>query len=274
VKRALVTGASGFVGRAAVAALVAAGYEVHAVSRGRREGAGWHTADLLEPGAAAELMQDARPSHLLHLAWTTEHGRYWEDPANLAWVSASRRLVEAFSEAGGGRAVLAGTCAQRAWPDTLYARAKNEASGFFAATGLLLFPYGPFESPERLVPSVTLSLFAGEEARTTPGKQVRDYIHVADCGKALAALLDSGVQGDVEIGTGRGTAVAEIARMIARLLGREELLRVGALPGDDESRVVADTARLRDEVGFTPRYELEEGLRDAVEWWRQRTRRR
>jgi nucleoside-diphosphate-sugar epimerase len=274
VKRALVTGASGFVGRAAIGSLAAAGYEVHAVSRGRREGADWHSADLLEPHAAEALMRAARPTHLLHLAWTTEHGRYWEDPANLAWVEASRRLVDAFSEAGGERAVLAGTCAQHAWPNTLYARAKNEASGFFAATGLLLFPYGPYERPERLIPSVTLSLLAGEEARTTPGEQVRDFVHVSDCGKALAALLDSGVEGDVEIGTGRGTAVAEIARTIGRLLGREELLRVGALPGDDESRVVADTARLRDEVGVTPRYELEEGLCDAVEWWRQRTRRK
>jgi nucleoside-diphosphate-sugar epimerase len=274
VRRALVTGASGFVGRPAAEALAVAGYEVHAVSRGSREGAGWHKADLLEPDAAVELIRDARPSHLLHLAWTTEHGRYWDDPANLAWVEASRRLVEAFSDAGGRRAVLAGSCAQRAWPDTFYARAKNEASDFFAATGILLFPYGPFESPERLVPSVTLSLLAGEEARTTPGKQLRDYIHVADCGRALAALLDSDVRGGVEIGTGRGTSVAEIAQTIARLLGREELLRVGALPGDDESRVVADTTRLRAEVGFTPRYELEEGLRDAVRWWRQRTRRR
>jgi nucleoside-diphosphate-sugar epimerase len=274
VKRTLVTGASGFVGRAAIAALGAAGYEVHAVSRGRREDADWHSADLLEPHAAEELMRATRPTHLLHLAWTTEHGRYWEDPANLAWVEASRRLVDAFSEAGGERAVLAGTCAQRAWPDTLYARAKNEASGFFAATGLLLFPYGPYERPERLVPSVTLSLLAGEEAPTTPGKQVRDFVHVADCGRGRAALLGSGVQGDVEIGTGRATSVAEIARTIGRLLGREELLRVGALPGDDESRVVADTARLRDEVGVTPQYGLEEGLRDAVEWWRQRTRRR
>jgi nucleoside-diphosphate-sugar epimerase len=274
VRRALVTGASGFIGRVAVDALAAMGYEVHAVSRSRRDGDCWHTADLLEPGAAAELMREARPSHLLHLAWTTEHGRYWEDPANTAWVAVSRRLVEAFAEAGSGRAVLGGTCAQRAWPNTLYAQTKSEASGFFAATGLLFFPYGPFESPERLVPSVTLSLLAGEEAQTTPGRQVRDFIHVADCGKALAALLESEVQGDVEIGTGRGTAVAEVARTIARVLSREELLRVGALPGDDASRVVADTTRLREEVGFTPRYELEEGLRDAVEWWRQRTRRK
>jgi nucleoside-diphosphate-sugar epimerase len=266
MRRVLVTGASGFIGRAAAAALRAAGFEVHPVSR--------EQADLLEPEAAWELMRDIRPSHLLHLAWTTEHGRYWKDPANQTWVEASRRLVDAFAACRGRRAVLAGTCAQRAWPDTPYARAKNEASGFFGATGLLHFPYGPFESPERLVPSVTLSLLAGKEARTTAGKQVRDYIHVADCGRALAALLDSRAEGGVEIGTGRGTPVAEVARKIARLLGREDLLRVGALAGDDDSRLVADTARLRDEIGFTPRYELEEGLRDAVEWWRQRTRRR
>jgi len=264
--RVLVTGANGFVGRAAVPALSAAGYDVHAVSRDQ--------ADLLDPHAAEELIREHRPSHLLHLAWTTEHGRYWEDPANEAWVDASRRLVAAFSAAGGRRAVLAGTCAQRAWPDTLYARSKNEASTSFAATGLLLFPYGPFESAERLIPSVTLSLLAGEEARTTPGKQVRDFIHVDDCGRALAALVDSGVEGDVEIGTGDGTPVAEVAQTIARLLGREELLRVGAIPSDDESRVVADTTRLREEVGFTPQWELDDGLRETVEWWRQRTRRR
>jgi len=266
MRRVLVTGASGFVGRAAVPALSARGFEVHAASR--------EQADLLDPDAAQELIDAARPSHLLHLAWTTEHGRYWEDPANEAWVDASRRLVAAFSSAGGGRAVLAGTCAQRAWPDTLYARAKNEASTFFDATGLLLFPYGPFESPERLIPSVTLSVLAGEEARTTPGKQVRDFIHVEDCGSALAALLDSDVEGDVEIGTGRGTPVAQVAQMIARLLGREELLRVGAIPSDDESRVVADTTRLRETVGFTPQWEIEDGLRETVDWWRQLTRRR
>jgi nucleoside-diphosphate-sugar epimerase len=119
-----------------------------------------------------------------------------------------------------------------------------------------------------------LSLLAGEEAKTTPGAQVRDFVHVADCGAALAALLAGSATGSVNVGTGHGEPVAEIARTVARIAGREDLLRVGALPGDDETVVVADTTRLCAEVGFTPRYGIEEGLRDAVEWWRQRTRRR
>jgi nucleoside-diphosphate-sugar epimerase len=294
VKRALVTGASGFVGRAAVKALTGAGYDVHTVSRHGGESANGHAVDLLQSGAAEELIRDARPSHLLHLAWTTEHGRYWEDPTNADWVAATRRLLDAFGNAGGSRFVLAGSCAQYDWssgeplsetnsqrrPATLYGRAKQEAteiveaSGLSAATPLLFFPYGPRERPERLVPSVTRRLLVGEEAPTSSGTQVRDFVHVSDCGGALAALVDSEVTGSVNVGSGEGTSVAAVAEAVARIVGRPDLLRLGALPGGDETFVVGAVDRLRDEVGFSPRLSLEEGLRDAVEWWRQRTRRR
>lgn len=283
MRRALVTGARGFVGRFAVDALQRRGFEVFAA--GRRE------ADLLEPAEVAALVHEAAASHLLHLAWTTEHGRYWDDPANRDWVEATRRLFDAFAEAGGSRVVLAGSCAQYDWeaegpfsesetprrPATLYGQAKQEASEFVrdsGATAILFFPYGPHERPERLVPSVARRVLAGEKAPTSAGTQVRDFMHVADCGSSLAALVESNVTGAVNIGTGDGTSVADVARAVAWLAGGEELLELGALPGDDTSSVVAATWRLREEVGFVPAFTLEEGLRDAVEWWRQRTRRR
>jgi nucleoside-diphosphate-sugar epimerase len=297
VSRVLVTGGGGFLGRFALTALRERGFEVHGAARrapAEIEADAWHTADLLDPSAPAELIRAARPSHLLHLAWVTEHPGYWTDPVNQDWVEATRRLVGAFAEAGGERVVLAGSCAQYDWsgvdpfsetrtprrPATLYGEAKQETedwlteTGLSSATGLVFLAYGPFEEPRHLVPSVTRSLLAGEEAQTTAGDQVRDYVHVVDCGGALAALIPSSVQGAVNVGTGQGARIADVARTVARLVGREDLLRVGAVPGDDRTQVVADTARLREEVGFAPRWTLEDGLRDSVEWWRQRTRRR
>jgi nucleoside-diphosphate-sugar epimerase len=78
----------------------------------------------------------------------------------------------------------------------------------------------------------------------------------------------------VNIGSGKGSSVAEVAEAVGQIVGRPDLLQLGALPGGDRTSVVAAVDRLCDEVGFVPRLSLEQGLRDAVEWWRQRTRRR
>lgn len=287
--RVLVTGASGFVGRPAVAELGRRGFEVHGVGRA--------AIDLLDPAAVDALVRRSAPTHLLHLAWCTEHGRFWDDPANDRWATATVHLADAVRRAGAERIVVAGSCAQYDWTDaalapdgvaheritprrpaTRYGGAKEavtEALGD-ATVGLVFFPYGPHEQPERLVPSVTRAMLAGTPAEISTGSQVRDFLHVDDCGAAFAALVDSDVTGPVNVGSGIGTAVVDVARTIARVVGRDDLLRVGALPDrlDEPTRLVADASRLHGEVGFRPRFDLESGLRDVVEWWRQEMRRK
>ncbi len=299
-RRVLVTGASGFLGRPAVAALRVRGFEVHGVGRepGALEIDAWHTIDLLDSSGVDDLVHSVAPTHVLHLAWCTEHGRFWDDPANDQWEAATLQLAAAAERAGGARFVLAGSCAQYDWSDdalapdgvahesttprrpaTRYGRAKEAVTAALedrAAIGLVFFPFGPGEAPDRLIPSVTRSLLEGQAAEVSSGVQVRDFLHVDDCGAALAALVDSDVVGSVNIGSGTGTAVVDIARGIARILEREDLLSVGALPDrpDEPVRLVADVARLRDEVGYTLERTLDAGLRDSVEWWRQRMRRK
>jgi nucleoside-diphosphate-sugar epimerase len=297
----LVTGASGFVGRPAVAALAQLGFEVHAASRQPHPGddaTHRHVVDLFDRDAVNGTVHAVAPTHLLHLAWCTEHGSFWDDPANEAWVDATAHLLDAFRTAGGSRVVVAGSCAQYGWdrialgpdgvahehstphqPATRYGRAKERVAGMLGdsdAIGLVFFPFGPYEQAERLVPSVTRSILRGTPARITSGRQVRDFLHVDDCGTAFAALVDSEVAGPVNLGSGVPTAIVDVARTIARLLGCEDLLEVGAIPDrtDDPPRLVADVTRLRDEVGFEPRFELESGLRDVIAWWRQEMRRK
>ena len=278
----LVTGATGFVGRQALAPLAARGYEVHAV--GRRD------IDLLDPDATARFVEDLRPTHLLHFAWYAEPGAFWQSAENERWRAASVRLLEAFATSGGTRAAVAGTCAEYDWsgsgllseqstplaPRTPYGEAKNavraaaEQLSLSLAWGRIFFLYGPHEDERRLVASITRALLAGLPARTTPGRQVRDFLHVADVGDAFAALLDSGAEGPVNVGSGEGVAVADVVQRLAALVGRAELVELGALeaPPDEPPLLVADVGRLRDDVGWRPSRSLDDGLRETVEWWR------
>jgi len=297
-RRVAVTGASGFVGRPAVEALRARGFEVHAV--GRRpgklpDGVTAHAIDLLDPAGLGGLFGVIRPSHMLHLAWDVTPGRFWGSPENLEWVSASLRLYRAFVDAGGTRLVVAGSCAEYDWrsdlldeaatpirPGTLYGAAKDGLHRILTAAagrdsvslawGRLFFMYGPGEAANRLVPDVVRALLSGQPALCGPGTAERDFMHIADVGGALAATLDSAHVGSVNIATGVCVPIRVVVRTLAELIGRPELVRFGArlAPRDEPARLAASVAVLRNSVGFTPRFGLAEGLADTVAWWRDR----
>ncbi|MDQ3639910.1 MAG: NAD(P)-dependent oxidoreductase [Actinomycetota bacterium] len=303
MKRALVTGASGFIGRHLVNRLIERGYEVHLVGRHPLHeslgGASWRSADLLDPAATRELVQRVRPTHLLHLAWCAEPGRFWTDPENIRWVEATLHLVRRFREAGGERAVVAGSCAEYDLsygfcseqhtplrPNTLYGAAKHATQavlsgaapvlGLSVAWGRVFFLYGPGEHPSRLVSSVTACLLRGEPAQCSHGRQLRDFLHVDDVASAFVHLLDSQVQGPVNIGSGTPVSVGAVAARLAEVIGRPELLQHGAVPtpADDPPLIVADARRLQHEVGWRAQWTLESGLEAAVDWWRAELRNR
>jgi nucleoside-diphosphate-sugar epimerase len=301
MKRVLLTGGSGFVGRHCIAPLRELGFEVHSVSHARSGDAGsvgviWHRADLLDRQETRQLIESVRPTHLLHAAWYAVPGKFWSSSQNLRWVEASLNLLEAFEAAGGLRVVIAGTCAEYSWegtealseattklaPATLYGTCKHALHTILAAFarqssigyawGRIFFPYGPHDHAEKLVSYAVRSLLRGEPVNCTQGQQVRDFIYVEDAGRALAALLDSEVAGAVNIASGEGVALKDLLESAAALTGRRDLLRMGALPTPDHepASLVADVTRLRQEVGFAPAFTLERGIEATVEWWRQR----
>lgn len=103
------------------------------------------------------------------------------------------------------------------------------------------------------------------------GEQTRDYIYVSDVVQAniLAAESDK-TRGEVfNIGYGKETSVNELAKLILKIVGREDLSpEYGPARAADFRRCVADTTKAKKAFGFDPQISLEDGLRKTVEWWK------
>ena len=299
MKRVVITGARGFIGQQALQYLDREAFEIHCVTRDKDGESShhdviWHITDLLDATESYDLFSSVRPTHLLHFAWYTEPGKYWTSERNLDWINASLLMLKHFIKFNGERVVFAGTCAEYDWsygfcsenvtperPRTLYGVSKNslrQVSESFCTQndvsfswGRIFFLYGPHEHPSRLVPSVITSLLKDEQAKVTHGSQIRDFLYCEDVASAMVALLDSDVEGTVNIGSGVPVSIRDVVNKISLILGRTELIRYGAIqtPEDEPPLIVADVRRLNNEVGWKQRYNLDAGLDKTIQWWKK-----
>jgi dTDP-glucose 4,6-dehydratase len=132
--------------------------------------------------------------------------------------------------------------------------------------------YGPYQFPEKLVP---LFISNALEDRAVPvygnGGNVRDWLHVEDHCRGIAAVLARGTPGQVyNLGGETERTNLEMTRAILRAVGKTDALiqYVADRPGHD-FRYAVDTTRARTELGWRPRIPLDEGLAATVRWYRE-----
>lgn len=130
--------------------------------------------------------------------------------------------------------------------------------------------YGPYQFPEKLIP---LMITNALEDRPLPvygdGMNVRDWLHVEDHCSAIDLVLHHGREGEVyNIGGNNERRNIDIVRLILRELGKDEsLIRfVEDRPGHDR-RYAIDATRIRNELGWKPRYSFREGIRETIKWY-------
>jgi nucleoside-diphosphate-sugar epimerase len=290
VRRLLITGASGFIGRHCLS--LAASYgsfdELHAAGRRSVDDgtAIWHVADLRESRQAEELVRSVRPTHLLHCAWIATPGVYLRSPENLDWLTVTIALARAFGEQGGARFVGVGSSAEYAptaglcredvtpiQPNSVYGKCKaaswqaiqaaGQHHGYSCAWGRIFLPYGPGDSAQRLVPSLVTALRAGKPIETTHGRQLRDFIFAPDAAGLLVRLVAGTGSGAYNVGTGRGVPVRQAIEILAKTLGAApDLLRFGARPlaEGEPMELVADMDKVGREFAWSAATSLEDGL--------------
>ena len=297
----LLTGAAGFIGSHVARLLVQTDCEVYALVRESSDL--WRIKDITSrlhlvradlaahDNVKAELAK-IRPDICLHLAWYVVPSRYQAAYENMNLLTDSLHLASQLASLDCKRFVGVGTCFEYdigsdylseispVKPRTLYAASKlalytvleqlGKLTGMEVAWPRLFYLYGPFEPEQRLVPSVITSLLRNQVAKVTKGEQVRDSLHVEDIATAIWAVAQSNLTDPVNIGSGKPVTVREVIQEVAEIMDKPGLIEYGGLPYDpsDPMFVCADNHHLTENTDWVPKYDLEQGLRQTIEWWK------
>ena len=257
----LLTGATGFVGRQVLRAMVERGVRVRAVVRDGKQSqlatlegieSLVTTPDLFAEGADwwSDVCEDI--DTVIHAAWYAEPGKYLQSTKNLDCLVGTLQLAKGAANAGVRRFIGIGTCfeydlsagvlsiATPLRPLTPYAGAK--AAAFLAllqwfsqqevefAWCRLFYLYGEGEDARRLVPYVRTKLTAGQTADLTSGNQIRDFLDVREAGSMIVEKALSNNQGPINICSGVPITVRQLVEKIADEYGRRDLLNFADRP--------------------------------------------
>jgi len=139
--------------------------------------------------------------------------------------------------------------------------------------------YGPFQFPEKLVPLIIARALAGEPLPIYgDGKNVRDWLFVADHCAAIRAVLERGRVGETyNVGGDAEMQNIDVVHTICALLDARrpradgqprasQITYVADRPGHDR-RYAIDASKLKDELGWQPEHTFEQGIADTVDWY-------
>lgn len=304
-KRALVTGAAGFVGACLARRLLDDGVETHLAARPETDrwrlsdlDAPVHDVDITEPESTDRLVRETRPDWIFHLA---AHGAYSTQrdfrrmlDVNLRGTmnllgSASQRGVEAFVHTGSsseyGYVDHPPREDEPAIPRSHYAVTKLAASLHARAfarehqlpvTILRLYSvYGPFEEPTRLIPVLAVRGLGGELPPLVDPDVARDFVYVDDVTEAYLVVARTGtaaVPGTIyNVGSGRQTTIREAVEVARKELAISDVPSFGTMTNRDWDTTswVANPKAIEGALGWRARTSFEAGFARFVTWLRE-----
>ena len=132
--------------------------------------------------------------------------------------------------------------------------------------------YGPYQFPEKLIPLFVTNLLDGKPVPLYgDGGNVRDWLHVADHCAGIQLALDKGRSGEIyHIGGGTELTNIELTERLLKACGAswDMVRQVTDRPGHDR-RYSLSVDKARDELGYAPTVEFDQGLAETVAWYRE-----
>ena len=294
-EKVLVTGGTGFIGRNVVDELIKRGYEVHSLVyppfAPEKDGLVQYEMNLLDKESLEEFFKNHSFENLIHLAWYVGPKCHVHD-LNLDWTIATLNLLKFFKESGGKKFLGTGTISEYEYkygylvedqtptdPQTLYGNSKNaifNIAKVYCKQNNIDFKwprifnlYGPAEKPQRLMPSVINSCLKGEDVKVSDCLKFQDYLHVEDTARGIVDVFESDIHGAVNICSGKPVQLRTIVEKIAELTDFKGNILWGAIPAAFGDDLVAGSNEKLKSIGWKPKYDLETGLIQTINWWRE-----
>jgi len=133
--------------------------------------------------------------------------------------------------------------------------------------------YGPRQDPNG--EAGVVAIFTGQMLTGQPvvingdGEQERDFVFVGDCARAnLLALENPAASGIYNLGCGRGTTVNQIFKALKQAVGYDRQPSYGPPKAGETRRIFLNAGRIHADLGWAPSLELEDGIRQTVEYFR------
>lgn len=300
-RRVLITGANGFIGRHLVDALDGLGALVSVVDMRQGDGKApvrEYVGDLRDADFTETCVKECAPEVIIHLAASKERSvdiSAFSRVVSTNLTGSLNLFTSAVKLKGLKSVVVMGTAEEygnnpvpfvegmRERPVSAYSYSKLCVTRLCETLNLLhgtpfvvLRPtvaYGPGQGQEMFLPALIKTLLMDKEFQMTHGCQTRDFIYVTDLINAiLSASVTPQAAGQViNIGSGNPVAIVDIAVKVARLLGREDLLRVGALDYrcGEAMEYCVDTSKARQLLGWTAAFSLDEALKRTIEYYQR-----
>ena len=294
-RKYLVTGSSGFIGRAVCDRLLSLGAKVHGTSR--REvhltSDNWRhwKIDLTDADGVDQLLNEVKPDFLIHLAGCVSGKREIEWvretlAGNL--VSAVNVLVSAH-KTGVTKSVMAGSLeepdiadshpvpaspyAASKWAASGYARMMYALYGMNVAVARIFMVYGPGQQDlAKFVPYVCIASSRSETPKLMSGGRPVDWVYIDDVVSGLIQMSLSGpVDGShVDLGSGKSVTTGQVAERICKIAATGVKPEIGALPDRAMEQVrVADARATRDVLGWSAETSLDAGLESTYHAYRE-----
>jgi GDP-L-fucose synthase len=138
--------------------------------------------------------------------------------------------------------------------------------------------YGPFDNFDpktaMVIPSLITRALSGENPLVVwgDGTPIRDFIYSKDVAAGMLSAVEKGINVPVNLGSGSGVTIKQIAETIVKYVPGKKVKIVWdkTKPKGDAKRLM-DISRAKNLLGFKPKYSLEKGIKETIEWYVKNT---